>query len=74
MTSKFNFSNVSEISGDHGVALKLARQKVFEINKAHLRDIKAYTFFDYGTVWNRLKTSTGTSKQDLGSIGLGFSF
>ena len=67
-------SNFSEITGDHGVAFKLALQKVFEINKAHIRDIKAYTFFDYGTVWNRLKTSTGTSKQDLGSIGLGFRF
>jgi len=64
----------SEITGDHGVAFKLALQKVFEINNAHIRDIKAYTFFDYGTVWNRLKTSTGSSKQDLGSIGLGFRF
>ena len=64
----------SEITGDHGVAFKLALQKVFIINKPHIRDIKAYTFFDYGTVWNRLKTSTGSSKQDLGSIGLGFRF
>ena len=64
----------SEITGDHGVAFKLALQKVFEINKAHIRDIKAYTFFDYGTVWNRLKTSTGSSKQDISSIGLGFRF
>ena len=67
-------SNFSEITGDHGVAFKLALQRVFEINKAHIRDIKAYTFFDYGTVWNRLKTSTDSSKQDLSSIGLGFRF
>ena len=64
----------SEVTGDHGIAFKLALQKVFQINKAHIRDIKAYTFFDYGTVWNRLKTSTGSSKQDLSSIGLGFRF
>ena len=67
-------SNFSEITGDHGVAFKLALQRVFEINKTHIRDIKAYTFFDYGTVWNRLKTSTDSSKQDLSSIGLGFRF
>ena len=67
-------SNFSEITGDHGVAFKLALQRVFEINKAYIKDIKAYTFFDYGTVWNRLKTSTDSSKQDLSSIGLGFRF
>ena len=43
-------------------------------DRAYIKDIKAYTFFDYGTVWNRLKTSTGSSKQDLSSIGLGFRF
>jgi len=64
----------SQITGDHGVAFKLALQRVFEINKSYIKDIKAYTFFDYGTVWNRLKTSTDSSKQDLSSIGLGFRF
>jgi hemolysin activation/secretion protein len=39
-----------------------------------MQDIQAYTFFDYGTVWNRIQTSTGSSKQDLSSIGLGFRF
>jgi len=67
-------SNFSEITGDHGIAFKLALQKVFEINKANIRGIKAYTFFDYGTVWNRLKTSSSSNKQDLGSIGLGLEF
>ena len=67
-------SDFSEITGDHGIAFKLALHKVFEINKANIRDIKAYTFFDYGTVWNRLKTSPGSNKQDLGSIGLGLRF
>ena len=67
-------SDFSEITGDHGIAFKLALQKVFQLNNAYIRDIKAYTFFDYGTVWNRLKTSTGSDRQDLGSIGLGFRF
>jgi len=64
----------SKVTGDHGIAFKLALQKVFQINKAHIGNIKAYTFFDYGTVWNRLTTSTGSSKQDYSSIGLGFRF
>ena len=64
----------SEITGDHGIAFKLELQKTFQINKAYINEIQAYTFFDHGTVWNRLKTSTGSNKQDLNSIGLGFRF
>jgi len=64
----------SEITGDHGVAFKLELQKAFQIKKPYMQDIQAYTFFDYGTVWNRIQTSTGSSKQDLSSIGLGFRF
>lgn len=64
----------SEITGDHGIAFKLELQKAFQINKAYIKDIQAYTFFDYGTVWNRLETTTGSTKQDLSSIGLGFRF
>jgi len=64
----------SEITGDHGIAFKLELQKTFQINKAYINDIQAYTFYDYGTTWNRIKTSTGSSKQDLSSIGLGFRF
>ena len=64
----------SEITGDHGIAFKLELQKTFQINKAYINDIQAYTFFDYGTVWNRRETATGSIKQDLSSIGLGFRF
>ena len=64
----------SEVTGDHGIAFKLELQKTFQINKAYINDIQAYTFFDYGTVWNRRETSTGSNKQDLSSIGLGFRF
>ena len=64
----------SEITGDHGIAFKLELQKTFQINKAYINEIQAYTFFDHGSVWNRLKTSTGSNKQDLNSIGLGFRF
>ncbi len=64
----------SEITGDHGLAFKLELQKAFQVNKAYIKDIQAYTFFDYGTVWNRLETSIGSTKQDLSSLGLGFRF
>ncbi|MZG54257.1 MAG: ShlB/FhaC/HecB family hemolysin secretion/activation protein [Nitrospinae bacterium] len=66
--------DASEITGDHGIALKLELQKAFQINKAYIKDIQAYTFIDYGTVWNRLDTSTGVTKQDVTSAGLGFRF
>ncbi|MEK9627404.1 MAG: ShlB/FhaC/HecB family hemolysin secretion/activation protein [Nitrospinota bacterium] len=64
----------SEITGDHGIAFKLELQKAFQINKSFIKDIQAYTFFDYGTVWNRLETTQGATKQDLSSIGLGVRF
>ena len=64
----------SEITGDNGLAFKLELQKAFQINKAYIRDIQAYTFFDYGTVWSRIKTSTGSKKQDLSSVGIGLRF
>lgn len=64
----------SEITGDHGLALKLELQKTFQFKKSYIQDIQAYTFFDYGTVWSRIKTSTGSSKQDLSSIGMGLRF
>lgn len=62
----------SEITGDHGAAFKLELQKNFAINKALVKDIQAYAFFDYGKVWSRLKVSS--KKDDLRSIGLGFRF
>jgi hemolysin activation/secretion protein len=64
----------SEITGDHGLALKLELQKAFQFKKSYIKDIQAYTFFDYGTAWSRIKTSTGSSKQDLSSIGMGLRF
>ena len=66
--------DASEITGDHGISFKLELQKAFQINKAYIKDIQAYTFIDYGTVWNRLGTATGSTKQDISSTGLGFRF
>lgn len=36
--------------------------------------MQAYTFFDYGKVWNRFETTTGSKSDDLFSAGLGIRF
>jgi len=64
----------SEITGDQGLAFKLELQKAFQPNKKYLRDIQAYTFFDYGKVWNRVAIATGSTTQDLYSLGVGLRF
>ena len=64
----------SEITGDQGMAFKLELQKAFQPKKKYLRDVQAYTFFDYGAVWNRIPISTGSTVQDLNSLGLGIRF
>ena len=64
----------SEITGDQGLAFKLELQKAFQPKKKYFRDLQAYTFFDYGKVWNRLENATGSKSDDLYSMGLGIRF
>jgi hemolysin activation/secretion protein len=64
----------SEITGDQGLAFKLELQKAFQPNKKYFKDLQLYTFFDYGKVWNRLPTSTGSTGGNLSSLGLGIRF
>ena len=64
----------SEITGDHGVAFKVELQKAFRPAWDYLSDFQLYSFLDYGSVWNKVKTSTGAKRQDLTSIGLGMRF
>ncbi|MBT7853620.1 MAG: ShlB/FhaC/HecB family hemolysin secretion/activation protein, partial [Opitutae bacterium] len=64
----------SEITGDHGVAFKVELQKAFRPEWDYLSDFQLYSFLDYGSVWNKVKTSTGAKRQDLTSIGLGMRF
>ena len=64
----------SEITGDHGVALKIELQKAFRPAWDYLSDLQLYSFLDYGSVWNKVQTSTGAKRQDLTSIGLGMRF
>ena len=64
----------SEITGDSGLAFKLELQRAFKPKKKYFRDMQAYTFFDYGKVWNRFETTTGSRSDDLYSLGLGIRF
>lgn len=64
----------SEITGDQGIAFKLELQKAFQTKKKYLKGVQAYTFFDFGTVWNRVPIATGSTVQDLNSFGLGLRF
>ena len=64
----------SEITGDHGIAFKVELQKAFRPAWDYLSDLQLYGFLDYGSVWNKVKTSTGAEQQDLISIGLGTKF
>ena len=64
----------SEITGDQGLAFKLELQRAVQMKKKYLRDVQAYTFFDFGKIWNRIPTSTGLTTEDLYSMGLGVRF
>ena len=64
----------SEITGDQGLSFKLELQKAIQTKKKYLRNVQAYTFFDYGKIWNRIPTSTGLKTEDLFSLGLGARF
>ena len=61
----------SEITGDHGIAFKIELQKAFRPAWGYLSDLQFYSFLDYGSVWNKVQTSTGAKRQDLTSMGLG---
>jgi hemolysin activation/secretion protein len=64
----------SEITGDHGIAFKVELQKAFRPAWDYLSGFQLYSFLDYGSVWNKVQTSTGAKRQDLTSIGLGMRF
>ena len=64
----------SEITGDSGISLKLELQKAFRVNKKYFQGLQIYGFYDYGSVWNRVQTSTVEKRQGRYSIGLGGRF
>ena len=64
----------SEITGDHGIAFKVELQRAIRPEWKYLSDLQLYSFMDYGSVWNKVKTSTGAEHQDRTSMGLGMRF
>lgn len=64
----------SEVTGDHGISFKVELQKAFRPEWKYLSDLQLYSFIDYGSVWNKVKTSTGAQYQERTSTGLGIRF
>ena len=64
----------SEITGDHGIAFKIELQKALRPKWEYLSDLQFYSVIDYGSVWNKVETSTGGKRQDRTSMGLGARF
>lgn len=64
----------SEITGDQGFAFKVELQKAFRPEWEYLSDFQLYGFLDYGSVWNKVKTSTGAKNQSRTSMGMGMRF
>jgi hemolysin activation/secretion protein len=62
----------SEITGDQGVAVKAELQYFHKIAKKYLRDLQAYAFYDYGSVWQKGNDFTGSDRHSsLSSAGGG---
>src|SRR5262249_20222041 len=61
----------SEITGDHGAALKLELRYGETTNSAYLQSYQGYVFYDAGAVWNRDAAGGEPEKQTLTSTGVG---
>ena len=57
----------SEITGDHGFAMKIEPQYGKAIQGDYLVDYQLYGFYDFGVVWNTLNTD----RESLASAGFG---
>jgi hemolysin activation/secretion protein len=64
----------SEITGDHGLALKLELQKAIQFRNKYFKSMQAYTFIDYGSVWNRVATAAGRTQENISSAGFGLRY
>ncbi|MDC1123174.1 ShlB/FhaC/HecB family hemolysin secretion/activation protein [Nitrospinaceae bacterium] len=61
----------SEITGDHGSAIKMELQKGIKTDWSYLKSFQAYFYFDHGTVAIRNSTAVQKSSDSLTSAGLG---
>lgn len=61
----------SELTGDHGVALKLELQYGALVDQAWLKSYQLYGFYDVGGVWNRVRPAGQPISQGAQTIGVG---
>ncbi len=64
----------SEITGEHGVALKLELQYGFQDGKELYPGYQTYIFYDYGTVWNKDPADNTKAREGIDAMGTGIRF
>ncbi len=63
--------DLSEITGDNGLAGKLELSYRQEANSRYLSNIEPYAFYDIGAVWNKDPGAGLASRASLASTGIG---
>lgn len=61
----------SEFTGDSGIAAKVELQFGFEADNDFFQDYQLYTFYDFGTVWQRNVIAAEEHRSSLSSVGTG---
>ncbi len=61
----------SEITGDQGMAVKAELQYFHKLAKKYLKNLQAYVFYDYGSVWQKGSDFSGSDQSSLSSAGGG---
>ena len=61
----------SEITGDHGMAFKTELQYSKNLTFKYLKSMQIYTFFDFGSVWQKGQFTGPSKRQSLASAGTG---
>lgn len=64
----------SEIIGDHGVAGTLELRYDWAATMRFLQSIQFYVYYDFGKIWNIVKTINGIKKDSATSTGVGSRF
>ncbi|MCD6034858.1 MAG: hxuB 3 [Rickettsiales bacterium] len=61
----------SEVTGDHGLALKIELNYGNYVGHKYFQSYQLYTYYDLGAVWNEDPLAGEPDKQSLASTGLG---
>ncbi|HIC44720.1 MAG TPA: ShlB/FhaC/HecB family hemolysin secretion/activation protein [Sulfurimonas sp.] len=61
----------SEVTGDHGYALKFEIQKGIKTNWDYLKSYQPYFYIDHGSVFLKNPSATSQEEQELTALGIG---